>query len=84
MEKRLTRIKEKVPSEAYDIQTIHEDGMVRFTYRIAGGKGNAPGVYRFNGFVIGDISHVEVFFSYERASDLELAREIFSSVKEIF
>jgi len=80
-EKRLTRIKEKVPSQAFDVQTDRENEIVRFAYRIIAKKGGSN-IQEFHGFVIGDDSHVEMAFSFERESDLETARGIWLSVKE--
>ncbi|MFO7560728.1 MAG: hypothetical protein R6X10_18010 [Desulfobacterales bacterium] len=81
IEKRLTRIKEKVPSEAFDIQTIHEDEITRFAYRVSEKKEGLIS-HEFHGFLIGDVSHVEMVFSFERESDFEMARGIWLSVKE--
>lgn len=83
IEKRLTRIKEKVPSEAFDIKAGHENEIVRFEYRITAKKGSS-GFHELHGFVIGDVSHVEMVFSFERESDLEIARGIWLSVKESY
>jgi len=83
IEKRLTRIKEKVPSEAFDIQTGHENEIARFSYRVTVKKDNLSS-HELYGFVVGDVSHVEMVFFFERESDFEMARGIWMGVKELY
>ena len=78
---RLDWVKKKTSPEAFDVQEIEEDGILRFAYRLREDRDEGP-LHSLYGFAFGGSGHVQLAFYSDVKSELDTARQIWLSLRE--
>ena len=81
-EVRLARLREGMSPDAFDVQDVSEEGVLRLRYRL-NEKSEDRRVAAFYGFVVGVNGHIQLGIYFDDEGDAEQAKKIWLSVKEI-
>jgi hypothetical protein len=78
-EERLTWLQEEMSPDAFDIEELREEDVLRFAYRLNEESDDAR-VAAFYGFAIGSDGHVQLAIYFDDENEIELARSIWRSL----
>lgn len=79
---RLAWIRDGVSTDAFDVREMEEGGLLRFAYRLTEHR-DGKALHALYGYAIGKNGHVQTATYCEHEADLELARQIWRSWREM-
>jgi type II secretory pathway pseudopilin PulG len=80
-EDRRARLREDVSPDAFDVEDVSEEAVLRLRYRL-NEESEDRRVAAFYGFVVGVNGHIQLGIYFDDEGDLEKAKQIWLSVKE--
>jgi type II secretory pathway pseudopilin PulG len=80
-EDRLARLRKDVSPDAFDVEDVSEEGVLRLRYRLNETSEDRR-VAAFYGFVVGVNGHIQLGIYFDDEGDVEKAKQIWLSVKE--
>jgi hypothetical protein len=78
---RLSRIKNDISKEAFDLEESKPEKIRRFSYRLKESS-NDKRLPAFYCFAVGETGHVQMAIYFDKESDLKIAKKIFQSLNE--
>ncbi len=80
-EDRLARLRKSVSPDAFDVEDVSEEGVLRLRYRLNEASKDRR-VAAFYGFVVGVNGHIQLGIYFDDEGDEEKAKQIWLSLKE--
>jgi len=80
-EERLAWLRAEMSHDAFDVEQVSDEGVLRFAYRL-NEESEDQRVAAFCAFAIGASGHVQLAIYLDDEGDVELAKEVWLSVKE--